>query len=86
MISQMRKPVLIGVDSTLEINTNRVGSFYAKTAGNLTIQYKTGSVKVLDAQPVAAGQFLDLQFDLGRQGNATVQFITAGGASGTIAL
>lgn len=82
----MRKAVLIGVDSTLEIDTNRVSTFYAKTAGTLTVQYKTGSVKLLDAFPVTAGQVLELDFDLGRSENATMQFITAGGAGGTLAL
>lgn len=86
MIPQMRKPVLIGVNATLEVNTNRVGTFYAKTAGTLTVQYKTNSVKVLDAFPVTEGQVLDLNFDLGRSDNATMQFITAGGAGGTLAL
>lgn len=86
MIPQMRKPVLLGVDATVEIDTNRVSTFYAKTAGTFTVQYKNGSVKLLDAFPVAAGQVLELNFDLGRSGNATMQFITAGGAGGTLAI
>lgn len=86
MLPQMRKPVLLAADATVEIDTNRVSTFFAKTAGTLTIQYKTGSVKVLDAQPVAAGQVVELNFDLGRNNNATVQFICGGGASGTLAV
>jgi hypothetical protein len=77
-------PVIIAADATLEINTTRFGGFLAVTAGTLTVQFKADSVKVIDAFPVAAGQVIYAPISLGRNEQATVQFICAGGASGTL--
>lgn len=63
-----------------ESQLNQLGGFIATTAGTITIASQ--GITLLNAQPVAAGQYLPLPMWLPGQGGVTVTL--AGGASGTL--
>lgn len=79
------QPILVGVDATVNINSDSVGGFLCKTAGTITISEVneiTGAlVTIVDAHPVSAGIYYPLPFHLGSNGG---RFVAAGGASGTL--
>lgn len=70
----------VGVNATVTLNGVGIGGFASITAGTITITRIDGFV-VLNAFPVAAGQWYFLPFITGHG----AQFTTAGGASGTVA-
>lgn len=64
---------------TLPNNTVAVASFFAVTAGTITLAAADGTAK-LTAFPVTAGQYVPLNIICG----PSAVFTTAGGASGTL--
>ena len=73
-------PTPLGVNSTTILpGASTVDNFLAVTAGTLTLTNSAGVV-VLNAFPVAAGSWTDLDFRLGPSFTVTL----AGGASGTL--
>ena len=75
-------PLICAVNSTTLFTSNAVHTFLAKTAGTITIKRSTG-VTVLDAFPVTAGQWIELEMNVDPNGGSIE---TAGGASGTLTL
>ena len=76
-------PLICGVDAATPFRSAAVHSFFAKTAGTITITKFTGGTVVLDAFPVTAGQWIELEMNVDTNGGTIT---TAGGASGTLTL
>jgi hypothetical protein len=82
IVYQRYNPVVIAATSTNVLPEGSpvgLGSFYAITAGTITITRADGTV-LLNAFPVAAGAIVPLFMYVG----AGATFTTAGGASGTL--
>ena len=73
-------PVVCAANATTTVTSNAAHSFFAVTAGTITIKRGNG-VTVLDAFPVTAGQWLELEMNIDPNGWTIT---TAGGASGTV--
>ena len=71
----------IAADSTNTLQSGALGGFFAVTAGTITIN--SNGAAILSAFPVAAGSVTPLPFYVGPNGGT---FVTAGGASGTLAV
>lgn len=67
-------------NATFTLTGSNILGFLAVTAGTVTVTDPTGKVLV-NAVPVAAGQWLKIPFYVGIGGTVTL----AGGASGTLA-
>lgn len=80
-VQERYSPEVIGVNTTFLLSSNSIGGFLCKTAGTITVIDGKGTT-VVDAHPVEAGGYYPLPFYLGTSGG---KFITAGGASGTLA-
>ena len=80
IVKERYNPRAIGVNGTITINGPTVGAFLAVTAGTLTIVNDSGGT-VLNAFPVAAGQFVPLTMFVGNNGGSCN---LGGGASGTL--
>lgn len=74
------KPVVVGVTTTVPFTGSAACTFMAVTAGTITITDANGTV-LLNAFPVAAGSWLELDMFVGVNGGTIT---TAGGASGTL--
>lgn len=75
-------PLICGVNATTAFASQAVHSFFAKTAGSITIKKLNGTT-VLDAFPVTSGQWIELEMNVDPNGGSIT---TAGGASGTLTL
>lgn len=75
-------PIICGVDAVTLFGSNAVHTFLAKTAGTITLKKFNGTT-VLDAFPVTAGQWVELEMNIDPNGGSIT---TAGGASGTLTL
>lgn len=73
-------PITVGVDATVQINSQGIGGFLAVTAGNISVTRADGTV-VFSGLPVTAGSFVRTPFYLGGNGGSLV---AAGGASGVL--
>lgn len=71
----------VGANSTTTILGQSIGGFICVTAGTITVKNSRGTT-VLDTMPVSAGVFYPLPIYVGS--DPTGQFITAGGASGSL--
>ncbi len=77
---------LVPVDTAVRLTSDSVGSFYAVTAGTITITADPdfgipGAITLLNLFPVTAGQVVELKMYLSKTGGTLT---TAGGASGTV--
>lgn len=75
-------PIICAVDAVTLFTSNAIHTFLAKTAGTITVKKSDGTT-VLDAFPVAAGQWIELEMNVDPNGGTIT---TAGGASGTATL
>lgn len=73
-------PVVCAVNSVTRVAANAAHSFFAVTAGTITIT-RSNSAVVLNAYPVTAGQWVELEMNVDPNGWTLT---TAGGASGTV--
>lgn len=80
-IQERYNPVVVGVDTTVKVNSQAIGGFLAVTSGSITIVNGAGTT-VLSAFPVTSGVYVPLVMYLG--GPSVPTFATAGGASGTL--
>ena len=77
-------PYPMGANATQPLPwATNLGAFIATTAGTITITDDTGLV-ILNAHPVAAGQYLPLPILVGRSGDPGVTVVLGGGASGCL--
>lgn len=73
-------PIVCAANSTTPFTANAVHSFFAVTAGTITITEFDGTV-VLNAFPVTAGQWIEFEMNVSPSGGTIT---TALGASGTV--
>lgn len=74
--------LVVGVNSTVNINGTAVAGFACKTSGTISIVDGNGTT-IVDAFPVTAGVYHPFPFYLQKIGGTAT---TAGGASGTLAV
>lgn len=82
LVQERYTPVPVGANASVNIYSQQIGGFLAITAGTITI-VDTAGTTVLNAFPVAAGQYVPLHMYIRNQRNFGT-FTTAGGASGTV--
>ena len=80
-VKERYTPIPVAANSTTTVLSSQLGGFLVKTAGTITVI--ADGVTLIDTFPVDAGFYLPLPFYVGGNG---CTFITAGGASGTIAV
>lgn len=78
-------PHPMALNATLTLDCTQLAAFIATTAGTITITDSSG-LTLLNAQPVAAGQYLPLPFSVVSRtaGNNSTTIVLAGGASGLL--
>lgn len=78
-------PKVVAANATVEFDSSVAGKFLAVTAGTITVVANQADGKpettILNAFPVAAGEFYDLELFVGKNGG---RLVAAGGASGTL--
>ena len=82
LVQERYTPVVVGVNTTVQYNSQQIGGFITVTAGTINIVDNNGTT-VLSAMPVTAGVYYPLPMYL-RNGSQNGTFTTAGGASGTL--
>ena len=78
-------PHPMALNSSLSLDCTQLAAFIATTAGTITVVDGSG-LTLLNAQPVAAGQYLPLPFSVTSRTSANNQSVItlAGGASGLL--
>lgn len=80
-VRELLRPQPMALNSTFICGGSNIGGFVAKTAGTISVTDADGTLLV-DAIPVAAGQYLPLPFVFRTSMGGLVTL--AGGASGTL--
>lgn len=82
-VQERYKPVIVGVNATVQFGGSGLGGFIAITAGTITIGALANNVytTIVNALPVLAGVYYPLPFYISHLGG---QIVAAGGASGVL--
>lgn len=79
IVRERFQPLVVGINTTVQITEQALGGFVCQTSGTITVTNSRGDI-ILNAFPVAGGATYSLPFYLGHNGG---YITTAGGASGT---
>lgn len=80
VVYEAYKPVPVGVNATVNLNSSILGGFLCKTAGTVTIVDANGTT-LITGFPVSAGVYYRMPFRMNGVGGS---FTTAGGARGIL--
>ena len=81
-IKEMYQPVIVGVNSTMNINGNQIAGFLCVTSGTVTVTVlRDGGSTLFSALPVIGGTYYPMPFYIGYLGGTIT---TASGASGVL--
>lgn len=85
VVQERYKPIVVGANSTVDINNNGVGGFLCTVTGTMTLVANAADGKaattLINAMTVTAGVYYPLPFYLGSNGGT---FTTAGGGAGVL--